>query len=75
MLDNETGFRVPEADVGIMAEKLLLLLTDEALAARMANCARRFVSSRFDLGVCTRALETFYDSVYDDHVRASCAAI
>jgi len=74
MLDGETGFRVPEGGVDIMAEKLLLLLTDEALASRMATRARQFVSDRFDLEACTRSLEAFYDSVYEEHVRAPCAA-
>jgi glycosyltransferase involved in cell wall biosynthesis len=47
MVDGETGFLVPPRDHHAMAEKLVLLLKDEGLRARMGEAALRRARERF----------------------------
>ena len=47
--DKETGFLVPEHDVGAMAEKLLLLLRNPDLAAKMGQAGSRRAREKFDV--------------------------
>jgi glycosyltransferase involved in cell wall biosynthesis len=47
MVDGETGFVVAPADPRAMADKLLLLLKDEALRVRMGHAALRRARDRF----------------------------
>lgn len=63
LLDNETGFRVPEADIAALAERLIQVLRDDALAERFSTRSVSFVRDMFDLRDCTNHLEYFYDSV------------
>lgn len=63
VLDGETGFLVPEKDDAALAEKLDLLLTDDALARRMSRRGREYVCEVFDLRRQTRVLERIYDEV------------
>ena len=46
--DKETGFLVPEHDVDAMAEKLLLLLREPDLAAKMGQAGSRRAREKFD---------------------------
>ncbi|MFZ0662712.1 MAG: glycosyltransferase [Acidobacteriaceae bacterium] len=63
VVDGETGLLVAERDTDALAEALLALLGDEALAARMgaAGCAR--ARRLFDLRRQTALLEEKYDEV------------
>ena len=61
LLDNETGFRVKEAAVDVLAEKLVKLLLDDDLAESFSARGAAFVRERFDLRACTRLLEAIYD--------------
>ena len=47
MVDGETGFLVPPRDHHAMAEKLVLLLKDESLRARMGEAALKRARERF----------------------------
>jgi glycosyltransferase involved in cell wall biosynthesis len=43
ILDGETGFLVPFADTGAFADRLVQLLTNPVMAAKMGHAARDFV--------------------------------
>jgi glycosyltransferase involved in cell wall biosynthesis len=60
--DGVTGFAFPERDVTQLAQKLLLLLTDDALAAQFSSAAPGFVALNHDLFQQTADLETLYDA-------------
>lgn len=49
VVNNETGFLVSENDVMAMAEKILLLLNDKALAKKMGAAGKIYVSTNFTL--------------------------
>ena len=61
VVDNVTGFAVPEGDVETLANRLERILSDDELAARMSKEAPRFVRANFDLRDCAAALEDTYD--------------
>jgi glycosyltransferase involved in cell wall biosynthesis len=63
VVDCETGLLVPERDEGALAEAMLTLLRDEALAARMGAAGRRHVEQFFNLRTQTALLEKKYDEV------------
>lgn len=63
VLDNETGFLVPEKDDVVLAEKLDILLSDQALAKKMGKRGREFVCEVFDIRKQTVKLEAIYDSL------------
>lgn len=63
--DGESGFLVPEGDVPAIAERLLRLLTDDALHARMARAGRARTVERFDLRRQCAVLETLYERALD----------
>lgn len=65
-----TGWTVPEGDVDALSERLVALLSDDALHARMSLAARRRVRERFDLRVQCASLEALYaDAVADAAAR------
>lgn len=49
VLNNTTGFLVTENDVQAMAEKMITLLTDKALAKKMGAAGKAYVSVNFTL--------------------------
>lgn len=63
VLDNETGFLVPERDQEALAERIGALLDDRAMRHSMGARARALVEERFDLRRQTDLLEDLYDSV------------
>ena len=71
--DGVTGLLAPERDVEALAERLVQLLADPPLAARMGEAARALMLARYDSAQLTAGLETTYDRVIDDHVRTRSA--
>jgi len=63
--DGRTGFLVPERDVGALADRLRLLVTDQGLRRTMAQAAREMVREQFDVRKRVAALEDIYDEVAD----------
>ena len=63
VIDNVTGFAVPERDVETLADRLERILSDDELAARMSQEGPRFIRGNFDLRNCSAALEDTYDEV------------
>jgi glycosyltransferase involved in cell wall biosynthesis len=58
--DGEAGLLVPAGDTGALADALLRLWTDPALAARMGRAGRRRVEAHFDVRVMVAAYEALY---------------
>jgi glycosyltransferase involved in cell wall biosynthesis len=63
VVDGETGFLVPEGDVGALAARLAELLGSADLRARMGAAAVRLAEDRFDLRAQTARLEAIYDEL------------
>jgi len=63
VVDGETGLLGPEADPAALARNLRLLLSDEALQARLGRAARAHVAASFNLATQTARLEDLYDEV------------
>jgi glycosyltransferase involved in cell wall biosynthesis len=58
-----TGYAFAERDVAGLTERLLALLTDDALAARFSAAGPPFVAANHDLHKQTAQLEALYDRV------------
>jgi glycosyltransferase involved in cell wall biosynthesis len=61
--DGITGYAFAERDVGALTERLMALLTDDALAARFSAAAPPFIAETHDLYRQTEQLEALYDRV------------
>lgn len=61
--DGETGFLVPERDPVALGDRLIQLLKDPALRARMAAAARAKMEREYDNRERVAALEGIYDQV------------
>lgn len=56
----ETGFLISKGNVQDLADRISLLLRDEAMAVRMGERGREFVSCEFGLTALTQRHEIFY---------------
>jgi glycosyltransferase involved in cell wall biosynthesis len=63
--DGETGFIVPNGDVGRLAERILYLLHNPAVGSRLGEAGQKIVLERFDFGVLAGRLEEFYQRVLE----------
>ncbi|MBI4662366.1 MAG: glycosyltransferase [Verrucomicrobia bacterium] len=61
--DSETGFLVPPSDPCVLAEKIELLMKDDALRARMAQAAPERIAQHFSLECMARRIEQVYEQV------------
>ncbi len=61
--DGVTGYAFAERDVDALTERLMALLTDDALAARFSAAGPSFIAENHDLYRQTAQLEALYDRV------------
>jgi glycosyltransferase involved in cell wall biosynthesis len=61
--DGVTGFTVAEKDVGALVSHVCEILRNNELASRMSHSGPRFVRQHFDIEICTRKIEDFYDDI------------
>jgi glycosyltransferase involved in cell wall biosynthesis len=61
--DGVTGYAFAERDVAALAERLIALLTDDALATRFSEAGPPFIGENHDLYGQTAQLEALYDRV------------
>lgn len=66
VVDGETGFLVAPDDVPAMAERLMLIASDDALCSRLSANGRRHARDRYALPAVSARVEAVY--------RAACAA-
>jgi glycosyltransferase involved in cell wall biosynthesis len=57
------GFLEPVGDVAAQARRVVALLTDDALHARMASAARRTAEERFDTSLIIPQYEQYYEEI------------
>ena len=60
MMDNDTGFIVPKNNARIFADKLLVLIENEALRMDMGKKGWEFVKERFHFERLVRDMENYY---------------
>jgi glycosyltransferase involved in cell wall biosynthesis len=63
----DAGILVPERDVATLADRLVDVLTDAELRARLGAAARQRILRCFELSAQTAKLETLYDEVRRRH--------
>jgi glycosyltransferase involved in cell wall biosynthesis len=56
VVDGQTGYLVPVKAIEPLAEKLVALLDDAALRARMGQAGRRRVEQHYEIDHCTRSI-------------------
>jgi len=61
IVDGETGFLVPVDDVGAMADRVVAMLSDDALNRRLGAAARAQAVGRFEI----QARVTEYEALYE----------
>jgi glycosyltransferase involved in cell wall biosynthesis len=61
LVDGETGFLVPPRDAAAMAEKLIVLLKDAQLRARMGEAALRRARDRFTVERMVNEIAAVYE--------------
>ena len=63
LIDGVTGYRCSEGDRAMLAERLVSILVNDALAENMSTQGISFVKDRFSLKKLTSDLESHYDRV------------
>jgi len=66
VLNNETGFIVPNGQVEEMAEKIEQLLEDPELRCRMGKKASEIAQDKFDIKNMARKTEDFYNKIIEE---------
>ena len=56
VVDGETGYLVPVREIEPLAAKIVALLDDPALRARMGQAGRRRVEQDYEIDHCTRTI-------------------
>lgn len=65
LTDGQTGLIVPVGDVRALAERVVYLLRNPDVGARLGQAGQQLVMERFDFGVLARRLEDFYQQVLE----------
>ncbi|NQS90339.1 glycosyltransferase [Patescibacteria group bacterium] len=63
VLDDKTGFLVPERDVDALAEKLQYLIEHPEIWPEMGKCGRRFVEEKYDIEKLNQRLVEIYQNL------------
>jgi len=64
MLDNESGFLVPEKDVAGLIEKIDYLVTHPETWATMGTVGRRFIESKYEVSFINKKLLSIYNELH-----------
>jgi glycosyltransferase involved in cell wall biosynthesis len=60
--DGETGLLFERDDVGGLAERLALLIENDALRRRLGDAGARFIRDRYSLQASTARMQRIYES-------------
>jgi len=63
LLDDISGYLVPEKDSAALAEKILLLIRDSALREKMGKTGKAFAAGKYDIGPITSNLIGYYNEI------------
>jgi glycosyltransferase involved in cell wall biosynthesis len=69
--DGQTGLIVPRGDVAALAERIVYLLRNPEVGARLGQAGQQLVMERFDFGVLASRLEDFYRQVVESATPAA----
>jgi glycosyltransferase involved in cell wall biosynthesis len=75
MVDGETGYLVPPRDHRAMAARLVVLLKDPALRARMGEAARARVRANFTVARMVEEIAAVYERLAGTHREADTASL
>jgi len=67
--DGETGFVVPPGDAGTLADRIIRLLDDPALAQRLGAAGQRYVLANFSIEKLCETLGRLYNSLTEGKTR------
>lgn len=67
MSAGESGFLVPERDIGALAERLQYLVVHPEQWASMGHKGRAFVEKNFDIQKLNRKLNVIYETIIENH--------
>ncbi len=65
VLDGETGFLIPPAEVDALSEQLAVLVADAALRRRMGEAGRAFVQTHYDWHVNASEMQRLYQAIVE----------
>jgi glycosyltransferase involved in cell wall biosynthesis len=65
VMDGETGFLVPPADAGALAQRILSVLRNPAWGARMAEQGRQHILGQFGMNRMVESVEQLYDELLE----------
>lgn len=68
VLDDKSGFLVPERDVDALAEKLEHLIEHPEIWPEMGNCGRKYVEERYDIKKLNQQLVKIYQNLISGKV-------
>jgi colanic acid/amylovoran biosynthesis glycosyltransferase len=68
MVENKSGFLVPEKDVDALVEKIEYLLNHPELWPRMGRAGRRFVEEKYDIVKLIKKLERVYEALINNNI-------
>jgi glycosyltransferase involved in cell wall biosynthesis len=68
IVDNETGFLVPPADVESLTNRITFALRNEAVSSVVARRGREFMTSRFSMQQMVKSVEKLYDEIMEDRL-------
>jgi colanic acid/amylovoran biosynthesis glycosyltransferase len=63
VLEDKSGFLVPQNDPNSLAEKIICLLEDDRLRSNMGRCGRKFIEENFDSCKQKKSLEKTYEEI------------
>lgn len=66
MLENRSGFLVPEKDVTQLTEKLDYLVNHPEIWSKMGHIGRAFVEEKFEISKVNQRLIQIYKSLFDE---------
>jgi glycosyltransferase involved in cell wall biosynthesis len=61
--DGQSGYLVPSGDSNALAEKMLVVLSDQKLRTSMGNVGRKIVEANFSIETMVRKYQDLYESI------------
>ena len=69
VINDKSGFLVPERDIDALAEKLDYLIEHPETWREMGECGRKFIAQKYDIRNLNQQLVQIYESLFTDNVK------